>query len=246
MQVAKIIFNDTASQFNKDLTDFLRRNLETAIRRGQMTFHFKIAKTSDIAELRNMGIKRLPAMLINNRHFIGVPDIIGEIRNRVKNSKAEAPTKTDEEVIREFQIASLGNVTKDEEGHFKIVDDPEADENEDMMAKYNREIERRNLTGFGEAPARRGRNTTQGRNTAPSRNTVYEHDDSDDDEPKPRKQRSAQRSTQRQQAQPARLDNVDIEGMEEPMESLKNISRNSRGDDARDDQMMAALLAKMG
>ena len=143
LQSASIVFNDTASQFNKDLTDFLNRHLENAIRRGGIKFQFTIAKPADLADLRQKGIKRLPAMIINNQYYISVPNIIKEIRSRIKNSNNVVPEKSEDELIREYQMSALGNITKDADGKLQIHDDQEHDDNNSLMADFNREIARR-------------------------------------------------------------------------------------------------------
>lgn len=237
LQSASIVFNDSASQFNKDLTDFLKRNTETAIRKGGLTFHYKIAKPSDLAGLRRKGVKRLPAMMIGKNYYIGVPDIIGEIRKRVRNSNHEEPIKTEDEIVREYQMNALGNVKKDADGKFVINDEPEKDDNESLMAAFNRELQRRGAAaGHGgnddEEDARRVRPQKPARN-------VEHDDDYEEEEERPRPRRQPQRPLQR-------ADNLENPGMADAMESLNRIRRHATGDDAQDDAMMEALLGRMG
>lgn len=251
LQAASIVFNDSASQFNKDLTDFLKRNLETAIRKGGLSFQFKIAKPADLAGLRQMGVKRLPAMLINNKPFVGVPDIIAEIRVRVKNSRNVAPEKSEDEIVREFQMAALGNITKDVKGRLQVHDEPENDESESLMAAFNREIQRRGTTaGHGgggdnddDDPQPRMRRPPP---PQPSRTTDRDMggDDDDDDDDQPRRRQQRHRVPPPRQ-QP-RADNLDNPTMADAFESLRAIGRNATKEDAQDDQMMAALLDRMG
>ncbi len=244
LQSASIVFNDSASQFNKDLTDFLNRNLETAIRKGGITFQFKIAKPADLAGLRQMGVKRLPAMLINNKPFVGVPDIIAEIRARVKNSRQTAPEKSEDEVIRDYQMQALGNVTTDKDGKFQIHDEPEKDDKEDLMAAFNREIQRRGATAGhnnreddDEQPVMRRPPPKQ-----PSRTTERDMGNDDDED-----EMMAHQQPRRPPARPQpRADNIDNPSMTDAFESLKAIGRNATGEDMQDDQMMAALLDRMG
>lgn len=251
LQAASIVFNDSASQFNKDLTDFLKRNLETAIRKGGLSFQFKITKPADLAGLRQMGVKRLPAMLINNKPFVGVPDIIAEIRARVKNSRNVAPEKSEDEIVREFQMAALGNITKDAEGRLQVHDEPEKDESESLMSAFNREIQRRGATaGHGgggdnddDDPQPRMRRPPP---PQPSRTTDRDMggDDDDDDDDQPR--RRPQRPRAPPPRQQPRADNLDNPAMADAFESLRAIGRNATKEDAQDDQMMAALLDRMG
>lgn len=253
LQAASIIFNDSASQFNKDLTDFLHRNLETAIRRGGLSFQFKIAKPADLAELRQTGIKRLPAMLINSKPFVGVPNIIAEIRSRVKNAKNAAPEKSEDEIVREFQMASLGNITKDAEGRFQIHDEPETDESTSLMSDFNREIQRRGATAGHGSKDNDENDDPQPRMIRPpppnpSRATDREtgDGDSDDEDVAPRPKRRSPPLRAPLIKQPQRADNLDNPAMADAFESLKAIGRNATKEDAQDDDMMKTLLSRIG
>ncbi len=246
LQAATLVFNDSASQFNKDLYDFLKRNLETAIRKGGLSFQFKIAKPSDLANLRQMNVKRLPAMLINNKPFVGVPNIIAEIRARVKNSRNLVPEKSDDEIVREFQIASLGNITKDAEGRLQVHDEPEQDESAALTAAFNREIQRRGATaGHGFADTEPGPRMTRPPPPNPSRTTDRDMGDDDYGVQNP-PENNRQRQAQRPSRQEPRQDNLDNPDMADAFESLRSIGRNTSAEDAKDDEMMAALLGRMG
>lgn len=230
--LASIIFNDSASQFNKDLTDFLRRNVEIAIKRGGLSFDYKIVKPADLAELNKKGINRLPAMMIGSRSYIGVPDIIQEIRERVKNSVQNVPEKSEDEIVHEYQMNEINqNVSKNSDGKFQIVEDKDRDESTELNSRFAEEMKRRG--GTQSAP-------TQPAN--PDRNPVQDYDEFD------------HRPTQPQQtgsygAPPIRHDNIDIfanPAMADAMESLANTKKGFQSvDSAKDDEMMAALLSKM-
>ena len=110
VRVAELIFNDTPSKYNKDLTDFLDRNIDTIIIKGQIKFNFKIAKASELTALRDSGIKRLPAMMLDGKPYIGVPTIVAELRKRVKTSKSTAAPKSEEEVLDEYYKKTLGDI----------------------------------------------------------------------------------------------------------------------------------------
>jgi hypothetical protein len=237
LQSASIIFNDTCSRFNKDLVDYLRRNIETAIRKGGVTFQFKIAQTADLAGLRRRGIKALPAMIIGNQNFVGVPDIVAELRKRVKNSSGEVATKTDEEIINDYQMQSLydNNVKKNSDGKFDVTNEPDKDESEELKAALNREIRRRGASaGHGEEEDDEPKQT-RARN--PSRNTARDDEfEMEDDAPPPR----------RRPANQQRPDNLEEDKMDEARQSLRRIGKNATGDDVQDDTMMQALLDRMG
>ena len=112
LKPASLIFNDSTSPFNKDLYEYLKLNLENVIFKCSIMFHFKIAKAAELKELKDMGITRLPAMTIGKDHYIGVPNIVSELRNRIKLNTETAAIKSDDEILRDFQIASLGDVKK--------------------------------------------------------------------------------------------------------------------------------------
>lgn len=240
LQAASIVFNDNAGQYNKDLTDFLRRNIETAVRKGGMTFQFKIAKPSDLSSLRKRGIKSLPAMSIGKKNYIGVPDIIGEIRRRVRTSNHEEPIKTEEEQVRDYQMQFLGQgVKKDAEGKFTVSNDDENDDKESMMSKFNRELQRRGASaGHGDSDDGERRP----RPSNPARQTEQDDDDDDDDDEEEHYAKKRQPARRMQ----SRADNIENPDMADAFESLKSIGRHSTGDDAQDDAMMGNLLERMG
>lgn len=244
--VATIYFNDTASKFNKDLTEFLKRNIEKSIRQGRLSYSFKITQTNELAELRRMGIKRLPAMVIGKTTRVGVPDIIDEIHKRVKNSKSPAPPKTEDEIVREYQLAALGDIKKDADGKIVIKDDDPDDANgDDLQHRLQKENERRGLALQGAAsgdPSERLRPKPQPR--APDR-TADRDDDFEDRRPPPVTQGNRGYATPRDQARP-RPDNLDNPQMGDAFASLNRVGRNASVEDRKDDELMASLLSKIG
>lgn len=232
LQIASIVFNDSASQFNKDLTEYLQRNLDAAIRRGGLMFQFKIAKPADLSELRATGIKRLPAMIINETPYIGVPEIIKEINLRIRAARAEIPEKTDDEVVRDFQTQILGKPIKDAGGNIKYEDDDEEDnpqkEAAQLLNSYSREVSRRGGTNINinnKGAQKEYPNPNQ------SRNQVNEYDNEQHVDPP---------------AQTGRTNNLtfneDIQG------SIKRAGQvhNGEPNDAQDDAMMAAMMDRLG
>jgi hypothetical protein len=235
--VASVVFNDSSSKFNKDLTDFFRRNLETAVRKGRMTFNFRIANTNELPDLRKKGIKRLPAMIIGRQDpFIGVPDIIAEIRRIVQTSKADAPTKTEDEIVRDYQLSALGDVKKDEKGHFVINDaDDDNPKSDDLQAKAMAEMRRRGLDqSSGEEREARmvggvDRGTTRDTDTEdrrPARNAPMYGE-------RPRQDNLASTTT------------IDNPNMADAFQSLKRIGRNATAEDKQDDDLVSIMLQKL-
>ena len=226
LQAASIIFADSASRFNKDLTDYLKRNIETAIRRGGLSFIFKIARPTDLSNLRQKGVKRFPAMLINDEPYVGVPAIIQEIQKRIRTNKTVALDKTADEEIRDYHTQILGNIVKNAEGKLEVKDRDDDDDKETMsaqlQAKFNKEIQKRgNSIGHGET-----------QNNQPSRQATRDTEETNYNV----------RSNQR-----PRANNVNIDDpMADAKESLRRISKNATGEDAQDDALMGTLLARMG
>jgi hypothetical protein len=218
LKAVSLIFNDSTSPFNKELIDYLGRNLETIILKCSIIFHFKIAKASELQELKDMGITRLPAMTIGKDHYIGVPNIVGELRNRLKLNTDQAAVKSDDEILRDFQMSSvLGNTKKDSDGKFVINDndDEDRDKNE-LMAAFNKEISRR--TGTMQTETKKTRHVSNDQNNLQTHN-------------------------QPRNTQPVQHRDDNIEG--DALQSFNNIRKTGSGEDAADDTMMEALLARM-
>lgn len=234
LRLAEIIFNDSPSKYNKDMVDFMKRNIETIIMRGQIKFKFKIAKTADLSKLRNMGVKRLPAMLLDRKSFIGVPVIIAELRKQVKNSKSLAAPKSEDEVLDEYYKKELGEIRKDSDGKI-IADALEQEEMEDngdnLTSALHRELDRRQNSDAG--------NLQKGKRAPPppkpSRDVLQDDDFEDRRQPTTYHQASNQRPRQDNLQAPAG----------DPTAALQNIQGRGGGE-AIDDQLMATLLAKIG
>lgn len=143
MLSAEIIFKNSASRFNRDLTDFLERNLKTIIIKAQIKFHFKTAGTdTDISQLRARGITRLPCMIIQKQHFVNPTNIIEELGRRIRTSRAPAKKKSDDEQLDDYFREALGNITQGVDGKLKVPDDRE-DEGPDLGGMAAREMTRR-------------------------------------------------------------------------------------------------------
>ena len=143
-----IMFNDNSSRYNKDLVDFLNRNLEAAILKGRMRFNFKKVESNELSKVRDMGIKRLPAMKIGENLYFGVPSIIEEIRRITKHSNKFATPKTEEEVLLEYQYSEVFSNVKSINGNKVELKETEDAAEVNFSNKVNYEIQRReNLTG---------------------------------------------------------------------------------------------------
>jgi hypothetical protein len=224
VQTAELVFNDNPSKYNKDLTDFLKRNISTIITKGQIRFRFKIAKASDLTALRQRGIKRLPAMILHDQPYIGVPVIVEELRTRVKKSKQTASPKSEDEVLDEYYRKTLGNLKKDVDGKHIIPDDDDDDDDDDgvvdLGSKYHKEISRRN-------PVDDVNHRTAPRNAPPKPDRLAVQDD-DFNERIP----------------PARKNNVAEKNAGDPIATLDSM-KPKNGEQADEDNMMRTLLERI-
>lgn len=231
LALAELIFNDTASKFNKDLTEFLKRNITTVISKGLVRFKFTIAGPADLNKLRKRGVKRLPTMILDNKHYTGVPLIIEELSKRVKKCKTAAPPITEEEVLANYYTKEL-DIKKDSEGKFIPLseDDEEPEDFTKLIStSLDKEANRRGLKEKKPQPAK------------PSRDVDNDDDTDNRRAPSIQTNRPGQRPTMRH-------DNIDLGENDpgDPARALAKISRTGGGGDAaKDNQMMEQLLAKM-
>jgi hypothetical protein len=234
VQVAELIFNDAPSKHNKELTDFLKRNIRPIVMKGQLRFRFKIAQTKDLRGLRKRGINRLPAMLLKDKPFIGVQTIVQELHNRVKNSSNAAAPKSEEEVLQDYFANELGGKIGDDGKHIVPDDDEYGDEDggQDRMGRMSAEMERRNLSTKGLDPddkPQSSRNKASRQAPAKPSNKFSMDDDYTDKAPP---------STPAKL--PPRGDNL------EAGDAIGALGRMRPARDPRDDEMMRQLLEKMG
>lgn len=222
VQTAELFFNDTPSRYNKDLTDFLERNIRTIITKGQIQFRFKIMKSKDINSLRAKGIRRLPAMILRSKPFIGVPIIVEELRKSVKRSKTVAAPRSDEEMVRDYMYETLGNIQHDADGKH-IIPKEEMDDEADLGGLYQAEMQRRN-----------GGNDSRDTRRAPPKPDRQAIQDNDYDE-QPRQQHQP----------PPRMNNVDQNEPGSATAALNNLTR-SNGKHNQDDEMLRTLMDRIG
>lgn len=246
LKTAEVIFNNTPSKFNKDLTDFLKRNMEAIIFRGQIKFKFKLASSKDLSTLRSKGITRLPAMRIDGRNHINVPTIIGEIRRRVKTSKTTASMKSNEEFLDEYMKNAIGDIKKDDDGRIiaEELDQEELEENgEKLLNELNRMTEHRynELENNKKAGNKKQRPGTREQVRKPNRELDLDDDREDRRAPAIETERPGQRPTQR----PYRPDNLEGDRMKAG-DPLAALAATHRGQKTQDDEMMEALINRMG
>lgn len=224
--VAELIFNDTNSRPNKDLTSFLRRNIDSIMTKGMIEFRFRIAGKNDLSKLRNAGIDRLPAMRIDNckKIYMSVDSIISELRNRVSNSRRTAPLKTSDEIIDDYYKKELGYDKLDSEGKIDIgnldQNDMPEDIGEELRQKTLHELDRRNLK-------------EKSSDKQPDRQFA------------PKFEETGTSNTNRQPTNTKRRnDREDNVSAGDPMETLNKMRKN--GGNNADDDLMETLLSRLG
>lgn len=220
--------------YNRQLCQFLRSNIESIVRKGRMKLLFKVIHPADDkAFLKKRGITKLPAAVFQNLPpVIGVPDIIEVLTTKTQSSKQLAPPKTDEEIIREMQEKNLGVIKKDSSGKFMQSDDQEQDTTFDPSKRMSDELERRRKMGGG-LPL------DDMRKPAPSPGASWSATpDFDGYDINPTVQMGRRDIEPRNQRPPARADNT---GDDDPMRSLSKLRADS-SDQAADDRLMSLLL----
>jgi len=230
LQTAELIFNDTPSRYNKDLTDFLERNMRSIIIRGNIRFKFKIATHRDIKNLQNQGINRLPVMFLLNRSIISVPSIVKALRDRVKKSKTTAAPKSEEEVLNDYFMHTLGDIKLDSDGKHILPVEDEGDNTPDLNALFNKELSRRSGEDKKDNHSTFERRTQRpSPPTKPDRNAIYD-DDYENRAPN--------------NYQLHRSDNVKSFDPGDPIAALNTVTKP--GQETQDDEMMRTLLERMG
>jgi hypothetical protein len=223
VQQLELVFNDTPSQHNQDLTNFLKRNLEKIIKRGQIKFKYKIAKTRDLRALQERGIKRLPALIPQKgRSIVGVPNIVEFLRETVKKNKTEAAPKSEEEVLNDYmQKAMMDGVTRDADGKMKVANEKEdMDTGDQLRRDMERAMQERESSGLHN-PKHATRDPPQ----KPSWSVQMDDDMADTRSPADKY---------------SRRDNIGGDPGD-PTTAMRNISTGNE-----DDGLMAAFLEKIG
>jgi len=140
----KVLFKDTSSRHNKELTDFLKRNLKDIIMRGCISFEFVVVRPDDVKKVMREGVNKLPALVDNHNVVVGTPLIVEFLRKAIKNSRTAARVKTSEEQIFDLQRSVVMAGCSKVDGKFQTSEDNDEDGiGKDLIDKTNREAERR-------------------------------------------------------------------------------------------------------
>ena len=226
--VAEIYVNDSPTKHNRDLTSYLFRNLQVVIYKGRIKFRFKKIKPREFTQLREMGIKALPAMIIGGKKYVSVPIIIEEIQNRVKTSQKTASVKTDDEMLNDYFKREIGDPQKGLDGKIDINNmDQENVDRVDLSSAVLREKERRSGGQQYNNPL-----DPQARPTPHKASWDHRKDDDYTDREPP------QRPQQRPQYA-MRQDNIDPG---DPMAALQAVQRKEGT--SQDDELVQMMLSK--
>lgn len=147
LSLGELILNDKPSKFNKDLLDYINRNMNEIVIKGRIKFKISITRPHQLDGLRSRGIKKLPSLVLDKKIYAGVPEIIDMLGKRVKTSKQMAINKTDDEFIHDYQASSIMKDVKRGTDN-KIIGFIDDDDNEkfDPSAAVMTESKRRSET----------------------------------------------------------------------------------------------------
>jgi hypothetical protein len=133
---AKIILLNRANKQNKELLDFIKRNIQDLIRRARLKFSFYCIDQDEVQGYSRKGVRNFPAMQIEGRTFEKSSLIIQELIAFTKTTRQPAVAKSDEEEIDDYLRKEITDgVTKDSSGKFI-----QPKEDEDEASKINSEI----------------------------------------------------------------------------------------------------------
>ena len=137
MAPAQLVFNNSNSKFNKDLVCFFKENLANVISKAGITFHFVVAKKSDIERLNSQGITKLPVLVMQNERIFGVPNIIDFLSSRIQKAMPTVP-KSEDQILEDYMSREMMSDVKRVEKQLVINDeDDEDDEKADMSQKID-------------------------------------------------------------------------------------------------------------
>lgn len=174
--VAEMYFINANTLKNKDLTDFLERNIDTIVRIGRLTIKPVVVEHAQIDRLTQQGIQTFPAMRITGCPiFQGMQSICNEIERRCAQNKRPAQPKTAEENVSDWMMKEL-NVQWDprEKKHVMPPDDDEENLGDQLRSRFTAEQQRR---AEAMASAKRGPDHANGaRPAGPSWQTTVNDD----------------------------------------------------------------------
>lgn len=230
---ADLYVKDKNSQVNRELSTFLKRNLQAIIMKGGIAFRYHIVKPEDIQSLLQRKISRLPAMEFNGQSYITVPEIIDFLQKRVSTNKAPPAPKSETEIVDDWTMSILtDNVKKGKDGKLVVKAEPDDEDNiKAELSKRTQELLRkRSAKDGGQEPTDIDEETGHTRTRAMPPNKTLIRDD------------TAAYHNPIQQMEPRTMRNNNID--DNPISILMNHDGKS-GENIRDDQMLANMLENM-
>lgn len=233
MLTATVLFLNENTKKNKNLIEQLKSIMAPAIRRGRLTFSFKVISNADIAKTQKYGVTKFPAMILDKQPYNDIASIMNEIRNRIGQSKSEVAAKSEEEMLHEFQMGEFSNLKRDAAGNVIENGDETPDMGRALQEKMQSAMKQRADAARGYA----GNKNADQAAYMPRQQT--RRDDTQDlfDEPRQRPA-AAPRSGPRPAAQP-RDDNItqndDVFG------SITR-TRSAAGEGDKDDMILRAMF----
>ena len=244
LSLAEIILNNSKSSYNKSLLSFIKRNLKTIVVQGHVKFKFTVAKTDELPSLRKKGIKRLPAMILDNRNFIGIDEITDELNRQVGKKKKPLPPKNEKEVLDDFFKSAIGDVQRDSEGRFILPNDEDEpdDEKNKLMDDYHSEIMKRKLPTEGRKSAMHNAQQNHSKHIDDQLNDQLNDQSNDQPNSQLNNYRSEKKTSAPIMDRPNNImeDNKDAG---DPLTVFNKMSSKNRSDD---DQLMRQMLEKIG
>jgi hypothetical protein len=233
-----IIFHEDDKEKNKDLTDYLDKNLKEIITRGRIYFNFIIATNNDTDKLEHDGITLLPALLPkNSKPVLGLKNIYKFINHCMNNPKANR-IKSEEEILQEFMDKEIKNgVSKIKDGNKRkliVNDDKENDDefsNDNINRKIQSEQRKRGMNPNNNGSA----NMNMDELYTPNRpNNLNDNLDGDDDEDNENEDEETNK--------PMSSKSRNNDSNNEPLNVFNNMQANSG---SQDDDMFKSLLEKL-
>ena len=143
MQELQIVFNENADEINKELTDYLDKNLDEIIYKANVYFKFIIATEKDKLKLKKDGITKLPAIIsFDMKPVVGLQNVYKYIKYAMQH-KIKPEIKTEDEILQDFMSKEIQDgVSRVKEGNKKKVVIKEEDEDDEFSNdNINRKIQ---------------------------------------------------------------------------------------------------------
>jgi hypothetical protein len=140
----QLYLHDSPLIVNRDILYFINKNIQNIITRGSVIIHYHLVAVKDAGSYLSKGIKNFPVMVLpNGSKLHGIDNILDFLRQRMLNPKNIAASKSEEEMIREYQQSTLGTVRKNADGKFEFPPDEEDDDQLDLSKRTEEERKKR-------------------------------------------------------------------------------------------------------